>query len=104
MIKPLIKDLGWLTIKQLIHTDTVKFIYNALHNEAPEYLKELFHRLSDTQNRELRNSETNLHIPLLKASSGYKSFADSGVRMWNNLIYEAKTSRSFSAFKPKLKA
>ena len=44
------------TIKQLIDTETVKIVCKALHNEAPKYLNELFHRLSDIQNRELRNS------------------------------------------------
>ena len=63
---PLLKELGWLTIKQLIHTETAKIVYKAFHNEASEYIKELFHRLSDTQNRELRSSKTDLHIPLLK--------------------------------------
>ena len=101
--KPLIKELGWLTIKQLIDTETVKIVYKALHNEAPKYLQGLFHRLSDMQNRELRNSKTDLHIPLLRTSSGQKSFAYMGVFIWNNLTCETKTSRSFSAFKAKLK-
>ena len=70
--EPLIQELGWLTIKQLIDTETVKIVYKALHNEAPKYLKELFHRLSDIQNRGLRNSKTDIHIPLLRTSSGQK--------------------------------
>ena len=49
--EPLIKKLGWLTINQLIDTETEKIVDKALHNEAPEYLKELFHRLSDIQNK-----------------------------------------------------
>ena len=102
--EPLIKELGCLTIKQLIHTETIKIVYKALHNEAPQYLTELFHRLSDTQNRELRNSKTELHIPLLRTSSGLKSFVHRGVCIWNNLTYETKTSKSFSAFKAKLTA
>ena len=101
--EPLIKKLGWLTIIQLIDTETVKIVYKALHNEAPKYLKELFHRLSDVQNRELRNSKTDLHIPLLRKSSGQKSFVYRGVCIWNNLTCETKTSRSFSAFKAKMK-
>ena len=75
---PLIKELGWLTIKQLIDTETVEIVYKALHNEAPKYLQELFHRLSDIQNRELRNSKTDLHIPLLRISSGQESLVKRG--------------------------
>ena len=68
--EPLMKELDWLTIKQLIDTETVKVIYKALHNEAPEYVKEIFHRLSDTQSREFHNSKTDLYFPLLRNSSG----------------------------------
>ena len=101
--EPLI-ELGWLTIKQLIDTETVKIVYKVLHNEAPKYLKGLFHRLSDIQNRELCNSKTDLHIPLLRTSMGQNSFAYRGVCIWNNLTYETQTSKSFSAFQAKLKA
>ena len=72
--EPLSKE-GWLNIKQLIHTENVKIVYKALHNKAPEHLKELFHRLADTQDSELRNSKTALHTSLARTSSGQKSFA-----------------------------
>ena len=86
----LIQKLGWLTINQLIDTETVKIVYKALRNEAPKHLKELFHRLSDIQNRELHNSKTNLHLPLLRTSSEQKSFAYRGVCIWNNLTCETQ--------------
>ena len=61
--EPLIQQLGWLTIEQLIELETVKVVYKALHNEAPPYMKELFLKLSNTQCRELRNSSTDPYIP-----------------------------------------
>ena len=67
----LIKQLSWLAITQFIHA--VKIVFKALHNEAPECLKELFYKLSGTKNRELRNSKTDLIIPLLRTSSGQRS-------------------------------
>ena len=33
--EPLMQQLGWLTIEQLIELETVKVVYEALHNEAP---------------------------------------------------------------------
>ena len=54
--EPLMEELGWLTIEQLIKLETVKFVCKALHNETPRYMKEMFHKLSDTQSRELYNS------------------------------------------------
>ena len=71
--EPLTKELGWLTMKQQIDKETVKIVYRALHNEAPKYLKELFHKLSDAQNGELHNSNTDFHTPLLRISSGQKA-------------------------------
>ena len=56
----LIKELGLFTVKQLIDTETVKIVYKALHNQAPKCLKELFHRLSDVQNRDFCNSKYSL--------------------------------------------
>ena len=55
--EPLIEVLGGLTINQMIDSETVKIVYKALYNEAREYVNELFHRLSDTQGRDLRNSK-----------------------------------------------
>ena len=41
--QPLIQKLGWPTIQELIESETGKVVYEALHNEAPDYLKGLFH-------------------------------------------------------------
>ena len=56
--KPLIQKLEWPTTKQLIESETVKVVYQTLHNEAPDYIKGLFHRLASTQSRVQRNSNT----------------------------------------------
>ena len=53
----------------LIESETAKVVYKALYNGAPDYIKGLFHRLSDTQSTVLRNSNTDLRIHLLKTSS-----------------------------------
>ena len=62
-------------------------VYKALH-----YVKEFLDKLSDTQSRELTNSKTNLHTPVLRTSSGQKTFAYRGVCIWNNLSNETKYS------------
>ena len=100
--QPLIQKLGWPTIQELIESETGEVVYKALLNEAPDYLKGLFHRLSDTQSRMLRNSNTDLRIPLFKTSSGQKSFEFRGAPIWNNLSNEAKQASIFLAFKHKL--
>ena len=92
------KELVWLTIKQLIDTKIVKLVYKALHNEVPECGKELFHRLPDAHNRELPNLNTHLHVPLLGTFSGPKSLAYRVLCIWNNLSNETKAGKLSSAF------
>ena len=58
-------------------------------------IKGLFHRLSDTQGRMLRNSHTDLRIPLFKTSSGQKRFEFRRAPIWNNLSNGAKRSSTF---------
>ena len=96
---PLIKQLGWLNIQQMIEFETTKIVHKTLHNEVPEYLQGLFTRVSDKCVRELRNSKLDLNLPLLKTSFGQKSFSFRGAKLWNKLGSEAKTTSSFSAFK-----
>ena len=72
--EPFIQELGWLYIEQLIKLKTVKVVYKAIHIEALHYMKELFHKLSDTRSMELRNSLTDPYIPRLRTSIGQKSF------------------------------
>ena len=61
--EPLIQELGWLTVEQIIELETVKVVYKTLHNEEPPHMKELFLELSEAQSKELRNSSTDLYIP-----------------------------------------
>ena len=72
--EPLMPTLGWPTIMQLIESETAKVTYKVLQNEAPDYLNGLFHRLSDSHSKVLRNSKTDLRIPMLKTSYRQKSF------------------------------
>ena len=50
-------------------------MYKSISNEAPHYLMSLFERLSQNTIRELRNTNTDLKLPLLKTSSGQKRFS-----------------------------
>lgn len=92
----LVKAVGWLTIKQLIDTETTKIVYTALQNETTEYIKGLLRRLSDTYSRVLRNSEIDIHVPLLKTSLEQKIFAYRGKCIRKNLSNEGKTPSHFT--------
>ena len=101
---PLISKLGWLTVKEMIDFETACMVYKALHGLAPPYMKSMFHKLSESCNRTLRNTSTDLRIPLCKTSNGQRSFSYRGVTVWNQLSLEIKTAPSLAAFKTKLKS
>ena len=71
--------------------------------KLPPGLSDLFVRLSGVHPRELRNSKTDLAIPMLRTGNGQKSFAYRGASLWNGLDLETKVAPSTNAFKSKLK-
>ena len=96
---PLIGSLGWLTIRELIDFD-----YKSLNALAPDYLRNIFQKVSEATNRQLRNSKTDLRLPLLTTSTGQKSFAYRGARVWSDLDNVVKASASFSSFRRNYKS
>ena len=96
---PLIGSLGWLTIRELIDFETSKMVYKSLNALAPDYLRNLFQKVPEATNRQLRNSKTDLRLPLLRTSTGQKSFAYRGAKVWSDLDSVVKASASFSSFR-----
>ena len=82
---PLIKSLGWLTIRELIDFETGKIVYKSLSALALDYLGNIFQMVSEATNRQLRTSKTDLRLPLQKTSTGQKSFAYRGAKVWSDL-------------------
>lgn len=54
---PLIKQLGCLDINWMIEFETKNIFHKSLHNELPDYLQNLFRRVSTKCFQELRNSK-----------------------------------------------
>ena len=97
--QPLLKKLGWQPIKELINIETAMMVYRSMNNEAPSYLMSLLERSSQNTVRKLRNTKTDLKLPLLKISSGQKCFSYRGARLWNNLSADAKNAQTKFQFK-----
>ena len=57
----------------------------------------------DVTDRDLRNSKTDLAIPMLRIGNGQKSFAYRGASLWNSLDLDTKMAPTINAFKFKLK-
>ena len=59
----LIGSLGRLTMKEMIVLKTATAVFKSLHGLAPEYMQQLFTKLSENCSRSLRNTDTDLRIP-----------------------------------------
>ena len=65
-------------------------VYRSLNSLAPQYFSAFFVRLSEVHPRELRNSKTDLALPMLRTGNGQKSFAYRGAGLWNSLHLDTK--------------
>ena len=99
---PLIQNLGWPTISNLIRKETATLTYKSLNSLAPAYMRKLFTKYSDDSERSLRSTETDLRLPLLKTANGQKAFSYRGAKLWNSLPREAKLAPSLKTYKERI--
>ena len=97
--RPLIDQLGWKTIDELLASETKTMVFKSLHELAPQYFCDLFTRNSKSSSYVLRNSETNLRLPKKKSSNGQKYFSYRGAKAWNDLPPDTKQASSLNSFK-----
>ena len=101
---PLRKELGWLSVKEMIIVkETSTMMYKSLNDLAPQYLSDLFVRLSDFHTRELRNTKNDLAVPLMRKVSGQKAFSYRGTKVWNKFNNDIKEAPSVYSFKSRLR-
>ena len=99
---PIIQNLGWLTISNLVRKETATLTYKSLNLLAPDYLRKFFKKCSDDRERFLRSSETDLKIPLLKTINGQKAFSYRSPKLWNGLQRATNLAPSLKTFKEQL--
>ena len=95
----LIQSLGWKNIAQLIDNELRIMVYKSLHDRAPQYLSDLFSRNSQALPCTLRNSKTDMRVPLKTTTTGQKSFSFRGAKSWNSLTATSKLAPSLNIFK-----
>ena len=95
--------MGWLTVRELIRFETATTVFKSVNQLRPDYMALMFQRQREQAGRTLRNTETDLNIPLFRTNNGQKSFAYQGASVWNGLDHQIILSPSLSNFKLKLK-
>ena len=73
--RPLIAELGWKTIEELIGYETKTMVFKSLDDMAPQYLCNLFTKNSVCSSRSLRNTETDLRLPKKSSANGQTCFS-----------------------------
>ena len=97
--RPLIVSLGWKTIRELVDEESRSMVYKSLNELAPQYMRNLFTRNSACNSRSLRNSATDLRLPMKTSANGQKCFSFRGAKLWNSLPAETKQASSIDTFK-----
>ena len=95
----LIKTLNWPTVADMIKVETACMVYKSINDLAPDYLSEIFTKNSACRRKNLRNTATDLQVPLMKTCNGQRAFSYRGTGVWNHLDWEVKQASSLKAFK-----
>ena len=74
----LIKTLNWPTVADMIKVETACMVYKSINDLALDYLSEIFTKNSACSKRNLRNTATDLQVPLMKTCSGQRAFSYRG--------------------------
>ena len=97
---PLVLRLGWKTIEELIAHESELMVFKSIHGLAPQYMGDLFTKISQLSPHNLRNTATGLRLPQKRYSNGLKCFSYRGAKTWNSLptkCKQAKTTRDFKS-------
>ena len=79
-------------------------VYKALHGLAPEYIEDLFTKVSDSHSRHLRSVDNELlRVPSSKSNIFENSFTITAAKQWNELPLEVCNTSILNAFKNMLR-
>ena len=76
-----IKTLNWPTVADMIKVETACMVYKSINDLAPDYLSEIFTKNSGCSRKNLRNTATDLQVPLIKTCNGQRAFSYRGARV-----------------------
>jgi len=102
-IRPILKSLHWLPVKQRINFKVLLITYKALNGLAPSYIRELLKPYHPT--RMLRSCDANLlTVPRMRLKTfGYRTFCYTAPHLWNDLPQFVRDSQSLNVCKTRLK-
>ena len=70
----LVKNLGRMSIADLIFFESKQFILKSLNNQAPQYMWNFFQGNSECSSQDLRDTATEMRLPMNTCLNGQKRF------------------------------
>lgn len=101
-ITPVLKRLHWLPVKYRIQYKVLLYVYKAVHELAPEYIKDLVLMNSGRSQRSFNCLL--LFVPRTRLKTkGDRAFSVVGPRLWNALPPDIRSAPSVDVFKTRVK-
>ena len=85
-----LRSLKWLPIREKLILNDGTMVHKCINKLVPDYLADKFKLRSQVHNRQTRSSGA-LDIPLCRLSTGQRSFAFRGAKLWNSLNNNIKS-------------
>ena len=101
-ISSTIKDLGWLTVKNMLLYRDAQMAYKIMNGSVPSYLSGLLTRRSSIHCLNTRNRQ-DLNIPKCRTSLAQRSFRYRAAKLWNTIPSKVKHSPTLNSFKRSIK-
>ena len=76
-----LRSLKWLPIREKLILNDATMMYKCINKLVPDYLVDMFKICSQVHNRQTRSSGA-LDIPLCRLSTGQRSFALRGAKLF----------------------
>ena len=95
---PVIRALGWSTVREIIDLESARIVYKSLNGDAPSYMSDMFTKVNVSTTRSLRNSDYDLRVPFLKTTTGQRCFSYRGAKLWNGLSKKTKNTPTLKNF------
>ncbi len=101
----LVRDLGWLNVRERRDYFTSILVYKALNELAPNHISDMFTLTRDTNIYPTRSTTTDkLNVPRVKKQVFTQSLQFNGAKLWNSLPQSLRSATSLGVFKNGCKA
>ena len=99
----LVKKQGWMNIKERCYYFQTLLIFKCIHGLAPHYLTNNVIMNIEVKERQTRQHDMDLYIPIPESEFHKKMFFYRAARSWNNLPSYLKECTNLDNFKKSLK-